>query len=63
MELAKKQGLTGHSMLNFMEINSKHLEVSITQSDLIQAIKRVGKSIGSSDFENFSKWEKEFGST
>ena len=63
MSLAKQQGLSGASMLEYMENHEEEFrKVSITMNDMLLAIKRVGKSVGVGDLQKYSEWEKEYGS-
>ena len=61
---AKQFGLSGRSMCEYIERNTDAVRTTqITQDDLLNAINKIGKSVGHSQLHNFSKWEDEFGSS
>jgi katanin p60 ATPase-containing subunit A1 len=50
--------------LNFDEIskiNHEDLEVPITMSDFLDALKNIQKSVSQDSLEEYSKWMAEFG--
>jgi katanin p60 ATPase-containing subunit A1 len=50
--------------LNFEEIskiNHEELDVPITMSDFLEALKNIQKSVGQDSLEEYSKWMAEFG--
>merc|ERR1711920_716983 len=38
------------------------VDVPVTQTDFLEAVKNVSRSVGSEDLQHFADWMKEFGS-
>mmetsp|Transcript_63377 Transcript_63377/g.151253 ORF Transcript_63377/g.151253 Transcript_63377/m.151253 type:complete len:629 (-) Transcript_63377:94-1980(-) len=59
MAKARQEGM---SIAKIHEMKDE-VDVPVTQSDCIEALKNVNRSVGNDDLQNFSDWMKEFGST
>lgn len=55
---ARQEGL---SIANMQSLKDE-VDVPVTQADFVEAIKNVGRSVGTDDLQHFSDWMKEFGS-
>lgn len=58
MAKARAEGIS----LAKIQLLKDEVDVPVTQSDFLEAIKNVSRSVGSEDLQHFSDWMKEFGS-
>lgn len=58
MQKARQEGISIAKMQMFKD----EVDVPVTQTDFLEAVKNVSKSVGQDDLQHFSDWMKEFGS-
>mmetsp|Transcript_88096 Transcript_88096/g.247703 ORF Transcript_88096/g.247703 Transcript_88096/m.247703 type:complete len:610 (+) Transcript_88096:130-1959(+) len=59
MQKARQEGIS----VAKMQMLKDEVDVPVTQSDFLEALRNVQKSVGTDDLQHFSDWMKEFGST
>jgi katanin p60 ATPase-containing subunit A1 len=63
MEAARKKGLKGEDMQRYLSDNKDELGGDVTQEDFLNALKKVGRSVGDADLEKYQKWFDEYGAS
>merc|ERR1712014_24204 len=58
MQKARAEGVP----LTKLKSLQDEVDVPVTQSDFVEALRNVQKSVGTEDLQNFTDWMKEFGS-